>query len=146
MNKIAGKARGRLISVAACAVLVVASIAPCAAQTGIPPQTNGVDNKKMGVYRALAQLSYQAFQKHDSAMAAELATILARTWDKSEEYGGDKALIKLNKDLFKRIDTAMDYFTHPIMAYSHEVPDSAAVQAAYEAFLDLLKQGDEFLK
>jgi hypothetical protein len=42
-------------------------------------QTAGVDNSRMGAYRALAQLAYQAFQKGDNATASELARVLERT-------------------------------------------------------------------
>jgi len=47
------------------------------------PQTAGVDDSKMGPYRALAQLSYAASQKGDNALAAKLARILERNWDKA---------------------------------------------------------------
>ena len=45
------------------------------------PQTAGVDDTKMGSYRALAQLSFAASQKGDNALAAKLARILERDWD-----------------------------------------------------------------
>ena len=105
-------------------------------------QTAGVDNTKMGPYRALAQLSFQAFKKGDNATAAELARILERTWDASEEGGSDTSLLKRNKDLFERLDKAMDVFIKPLINYATKTPDSAAVQAAYNDFLEKLKQGD----
>ena len=46
-------------------------------------QMNGVDNTKMGAYRALAQHIYGDFQR---AAAAELSRVLERIWDKAE-YG-----------------------------------------------------------
>src|SRR5580700_1497322 len=58
------------------------------------PQTSGVDDTKMGPYRALAQLAYEASQKGEGPTAAKLARILERTWDKAEDYGGDMALSK----------------------------------------------------
>ncbi len=60
------------------------------------PQTAGVDNTKMGSYRALAQVAYAASQKGEYATAATLAKVLERTWDKAEDYGGDMALSKTN--------------------------------------------------
>jgi len=50
------------------------------------PQTAGVDDSKMGPYRALAQLSYAASQTGDNTLAAKLARILERNWDKAEDY------------------------------------------------------------
>ena len=58
------------------------------------PQTAGVDDSKMGPYRALAQLAYAASQKGDNALAAKLARILERTWDKAEDYGGRYCAVK----------------------------------------------------
>jgi len=48
----------------------------------------------MGPYRALAQLAYAASQKGDNALAAKLARILERTWDKAEDYGGRYCAVK----------------------------------------------------
>src|ERR1700757_3355742 len=80
------------------------------AQERRTPQTAGVDNTKMGPYRALAQIAYAASQKGDFATAATLAKILERTWDKGEDYGGDMALSKTNHALFEDADKAMDQF------------------------------------
>jgi hypothetical protein len=117
--------------------------APCVAQQKKVTQTAGVDDTRMGPYRALAQLSFQAFQKGDITAAAELARILERTWDAAEEGGGDRSLIKTNKDLFEQIDKAMDVYIKPIMRYASKAPEPAAAQAAYNDFLPNLKQGDE---
>ena len=54
-----------------------------AAQAAHPAPNAGVDNTKMGPYRALAHLAYASFQKGDMATAAELAHILERVWDKA---------------------------------------------------------------
>lgn len=61
----------------------------------------------MGRYRALVQLAYASSQKGDNATAATPAKVLERTWDKSEDYGGDTALSKTNHTLFDEIDKAM---------------------------------------
>jgi len=96
-----------------------------------------VDNTKMGSYRALAELSYQAFQKGDSPTAAVLARILERTWDKGE---GD--LRKISPDTWSQIDSSMDGFIKPVMAYASTAPDPRKVEAAYKTFLEKLKQAD----
>ena len=81
------------------------------------PQSSGVDNTKMGPYRALAQHAFAEFQKGDMATAAQLARVLERVWDKGEDYGGDTALKKTHPDLFEQIDKAMDEFVNPLMEY-----------------------------
>jgi hypothetical protein len=106
------------------------------------PQTAGVDDSKMGPYRALAQLIYAASQKGDNALAAKLARILERNWDKAEDYGGETALSKTNHALYEEIDKAMDRFITPLVAHPTAAPDAAVVKAAYTAYLERLKQAD----
>jgi hypothetical protein len=105
-------------------------------------QTAGVDNTKMGPYRALAQLAFNFSQKGENATAATLAKILERTWDKSEDYGGDTALSKTNKQLFDEIDKAMDQFVSLLVEHANSAPDPATVRAAFTNYLDKLKQAD----
>jgi len=121
-------------------LLVFAATGAFAAQRAA--QQNGVDNTKMGPYRALAQHIYGDFQKGDLAAAAEMARVLERLWDKAEDYGGDTALSKTNRKLYDEIDKAMDQFISPLMEAGGKTPDSAKVKAAYLAFLDKLKQAD----
>src|ERR1700753_4239360 len=64
----------------ACFVLGICAVLSCSGLAKKVTQAAEVDNTRMGSYRALAQLSFQAFQKGDSATAAELARILERTW------------------------------------------------------------------
>jgi hypothetical protein len=143
----------KLSDIATCLVLTagiaVPSIAqqPSAAQPALAQhravtQIAGVENTKMGAYRALADLALQAFQKGDSATAAELARILERTWDAAEEHGGEASLLKRDKDLFEQIDQAMDAFIKPLIHYATQPPSAPAVQAAYNDYLGKLKQGD----
>ena len=106
------------------------------------PQTAGVDDSKMGPYRALAQLSYAASQTGDNALAAKLARILERNWDKAEDYGGETALSKTNHALFDEIDKAMDRFISPLIAHPTATPDAALLKAAYRAYLEKLQQAD----
>ena len=68
---------GRAVCV--CLLLEGAAITTCVAQDKKVTQTAGVDNTRMGAYRALARLTFQAFQRGDNATAAELARILERT-------------------------------------------------------------------
>ena len=112
-----------------------------AAQTKAP-QSAGVDNTKMGPYRALATLAFNASLKGDTATAATLAKILERTWDKSEDYGGDTALSKTNKKLFDEIDKAMDQFVGLLVEHPNAAPDPARLRAAYTNYLDKLKAAD----
>jgi len=122
----------------ALAFLVLSS----AAQERKVPQTVGVDNSKMGPYRALAQLAYAASQKGDNATAAMLAKILERTWDKAEDYGGDTALSKTNHALFEEIDKAMDQFGNLLIEHPSSAPDQAKLKAAYSNYLEKLRLAD----
>jgi len=106
------------------------------------PQTAGVDNSKMGPYRALAQLAFASSQKGDNATAATLAKILERTWDKSEDYGGDTALSRTNHALFDEIDKAMDQFVNLLMEHQASAPDPAKLKAVYTAYLEKLRRAD----
>jgi hypothetical protein len=106
------------------------------------PQSAAVENNKMGPYKALAQLAYSASQKGDNANAAMLAKILERVWDKSEDYGGDTALSKTNKQAFNEIDKAMDEFVMLFVERPNAAPDPARVKAAYNNYIEKLKLGD----
>jgi hypothetical protein len=123
-------------------LIACAAAAPAPAQEKKVAQKNGVDISKMGAYRALAQHMYADFQKGDLAAAAELGTILERLWDKAEEYGGDTALAKTNRQLFDEIDKAMDQFITPITESKGKSPDPARVKTAFNAYLEKLKLAD----
>jgi hypothetical protein len=123
-------------------LLLFGAVASTSAQEKKVGQTNGVDNSKMGAYRALAQHIYGDFQKGDLAAAAEMGRVLERVWDKAEEYGGDTALAKTNRALFEEIDKAMDQFITPLMDAKGKPPDSAKVKAAFNFYLEKLKLAD----
>ncbi|HEY6387635.1 MAG TPA: hypothetical protein VIX91_18315 [Candidatus Acidoferrum sp.] len=130
-----------------CAVLLaffigMGALSAAAAQEKKNPQTAGVDNTKMGAYRAIAQHAYLEFQKGDVATAAQLAHSLERVWDKGEDYGGDTALKKTHPDLFEQIDKAMDDFVQPLMEYKNKPPDPARIKAAFAAYMEKLKLAD----
>ena len=129
------------VTIFAAALLACAVAVPLPAQEK-RPQTAGVDNSKMGPYRALAQLAYAASQKGDHASAAMLAKILERTWDKAEDYGGDTALSRTNHDVFEQIDKAMDQFISMFLEHPSAAPDAAKLKAAYNLYLEKLKLAD----
>ena len=120
----------------------IAGAPGCAAQQKKMPQTAGVDNSKMGPYRALAQLAYAASQKGDNATAATLAKILERTWDKSEDFGGDAALSKTNRSVFDEVDKSMDRFISVLLNYATSPPEPAAVKAAFSEYMTKLQLAD----
>jgi hypothetical protein len=126
----------------ATAVLALSLCATLSAQEKRAPQTAGVDNTKMGPYRALAQLAVAASQKGDHAGAATLAKILERTWDKAEDYGGDTALSKTNHAVFDQIDKAMDQFIALLLDHQTSAPDAAKLKFAYTQYLEKLKLAD----
>lgn len=121
---------------------LVAASAAAVAQEKKVAQANGVDNSKMGPYRALAQHIYADFQKGDVAGAAAMGRVLERVWDKAEDYGGDTALSKTNRKLFDEIDKAMDDFLSPIWDAKGRTPDATKVKAAYNTYLEKLKRAD----
>lgn len=126
----------------ALALLLASSVHGAAfAQDRKVGQANGVDNSKMGAYRALAQHIYGDLQKGDVLAAAEMGRVLERLWDKAEDYGGDTALSKTNHELFEEIDKAMDQFLTPIWEAKGK-PDLARIKAAFTNYLEKLKLAD----
>jgi hypothetical protein len=130
------------VLVCAAAVVACSLAVPFSAQEKRMPQTAGVDNSKMGPYRALAQMAYAASQRGDNAGAAMLAKILERTWDKAEDYGGDTALSKKNHALFEEIDKAMDQFISLFLDHPTSAPEAAKLKTAYAQYLEKLKLAD----
>lgn len=121
---------------------LIAASGGAVAQDKRVAQSNGVDNSKMGPYRALAQHIYADFQKGDLAGAAAMGRVLERVWDKAEDYGGDTALSKTNRKLFDEIDKAMDEFLTPIWEAKGKAPDAAKVKAAFNTYVEKLKLAD----
>ncbi len=107
-----------------------------------PSQVAGVDNTPMGPYRALAELSLEAYDHGDLPRAAKLSRILERLWDAAEEHGGEWSLAKNNGALFEDIDRAMDAFINPLIDYATKAPDAAAVHSAFNNFLRQLRRAD----
>lgn len=125
------------------ASLVLCATVPAAIpQEAHQPQTVGVDNTKMGPYRAPAHLAYAAEQKGDFVTAAQLTKILERVWDKAEDYGSDAALAKSIPELFKRADKAMDDFIAAVQAGTKAPADAAKLKATYNNYLEKLHMAD----
>src|SRR5260370_14636733 len=136
----AWKARLRLLT---CLLAALVLTTCCYSQDKKSSSIAGVENTKMGAYRALAQLSFEAFKGGDKALAAKLARILERTWDQGEEGSCNNAFKTINPNLFQQIDQAMDLFIRPIVAYEKTPPDAAKVEAAYDDYVRKLKLGDQ---
>jgi hypothetical protein len=133
----------RSLSAVFVVLLLAAATVWCASpQEKRAPQTAGVDDTKMGPYRALAQVIFSASQKGDAVTAAQLARVLELLWDKAEDYGGDTALSKKDHKLFDEIDKAMDQFVTPLKEYKTKAPDTAKVKAAYNTYLEKLRMAD----
>lgn len=141
MNNISRK-QAQIFLFLALGFVLMAAGGAAVAQDKKVAQSNGVDNSKMGPYRALAQHIYADFQKGDVAGAAAMGRVLERVWDKAEDYGGDTALSKTNRKLFDEIDKAMDEFLTPIWEAKGKAPNAAKVKAAYNAYVEKLKQAD----
>jgi hypothetical protein len=133
----------RVLRLWVCFVLGTCAVMQLSGEEKAVTQTAGVDNTRMGAYRALAQLSFQAFQKGDNATAAELACILERTWDQGQwKNSSPNSFCQTNRAVCQPIDRTLDLFIGPIMNWPQKAPDHASVEAAYNVFLDRLKQGD----
>lgn len=98
----------------------------------------GVENTKLGTYRALAEVTYEAFQRSDYPIAAKLARILERTWDHCESVQE-----KSSPAMYEVIDDAMDAFIKPLIRYSAGKPDPASVENAYKDYVGKLANADQ---
>ena len=142
MPHFARRSSGLCFALLAAFLFATACVSPASAQEKRASRVAGVDNTKMGAYRALAQVIYNDFQKGDLATAATLGRVLERLWDKAEDYGGDAALSKTNHALFDEIDKAMDQFVSPLVESKTKAPDPAKVKAAFNTYLEKLKLAD----
>lgn len=139
MNSFIHKRFVLLVSLLAFQLFCAATIAWSQGQNPAHTKTAGVDNTRMGAYRALAELACEASTKGDNPAAAKLARILERTWDRGEEGDGDNALERRNPELFKQVDALMDSFIKPLIAYEKQPPDHDKVNAAFKEFINGLK-------
>ena len=89
------------------------------------------DAQGMEPYRMLAQMTHQAYQRGDDALATLFARILERLWDNC--LPELRATPSTN---WKQIDANMGRFINPILQYARgraRRPDPAEEIAAYEA-------------
>jgi hypothetical protein len=96
------------------------------------------DQGKMGVYRSLAELTFDAYEDKKDSEAAALARILEKVWDR-----GETDLRKSSPDTWSKIDRSMDAFIKPLIAT--QVGIGAAepkVMKAYQQYLDALATAD----
>lgn len=96
-----------------------------------PPGRIIVDTSHTGIYKALARLTLDDFNRGDNFAAASHARELEMIWDRAETDLSTNA-----HDLFKEIDGAMDEFVTPMMDWSFLYPpDPKAVRSAYEDYI-----------
>jgi hypothetical protein len=112
------------------------------AQDTPSPRAAIIDNTKMGVYSALAQLSFEALRRGDKVTAAKLAGILERVWDRIEGTGTDASLSRTDIQRYETIDHAMDDFIKPIFADGSASMDRAKIESAYHRFRDELDKAN----
>src|SRR5436190_6574862 len=96
-----------------------------------PAAGTAAADDNMTPYRKLAADTLNAFKAHDMSTTKKKARELEVAWDTRE-----KALQKKSPDLWGQIDKAMDAFIKPVQDKS---PDSAKIQAAYDAFIAKLQ-------
>jgi hypothetical protein len=111
-----------------------------------PEEAVSLDSGKMGVYRALAGLTLQAYRRGDFGAAQTLAQVLNAAWNNTERVtthssrNGQASLERVNRDLCEKIDSAMDDFSDDIR--KGERPPIEDVERAYKKYLDLLRLAD----
>lgn len=102
------------------------SAAPVAAADPAPV----LENSYVGIYKALAALTYDDFKKGDNFAAASHARDLETFWDRETQMKSK------NHPFWHEVDDSMDAFIGPIIDWSFLYPpDPAAVAAAYKDFL-----------
>ena len=121
-----------LVTLTVCATIVSSAQQPKPAMNQSKPAAGAAAaDDNMTPYRKLAADTLTAFKAQDMATAKKKARELEVAWDTRE-----KALQKKSPDLWGQIDKAMDAFIKPLSGKS---PDSAKVQAAYDAFIAKLQ-------
>jgi hypothetical protein len=118
-------------------VMVLLLMAPLAnAQS--PSSYAGVDNSSMGVYRALAQIAFELYQKHDYANAAKVARVIEVVWDRNGSM-----FAKESQAMHDEIDRAMDAFIKPVIANADRPVDAGLIESSCRDYLDKLKKFDK---
>lgn len=134
-----------LSSGAVALLLTVSTSAQTAAPVIAPPYTARAaivdpDQGKMGTYRSLAQLAYEACVENHATRAVVLARILEKVWDRSEI-----GLRKSSPEVWSRIDKSMDAFIKPILSQGAQEggsPNSPMLTKVYQQYLRDLDAAD----
>jgi len=122
-------------------LLILSALSTIQAQEKHSPRTAGVDDTKMGPYRALAQLAVAASQKGTMPPPQNSARILERTWIRRKIMEATPR--SRNQPCpFRSIDKAMDQFIAVLLDHPNAAPDSAKLKALYTNYLDKLKLAD----
>jgi len=93
------------------------------------------DSAKLDHYRTLAKQAMDATAAKDYAKGAKLAGTLEQEWDE-----GSANIKKKSPELWGEIDESMDDFIHPVMHAATNPPDPAALDKAYETFINNLSK------
>jgi hypothetical protein len=131
-------------------ILVVTTAHGLAVQKAESQVPLNVHDTKMAPFRAMAQLTFEAFKKKDYRAAATLAKLLEVFWDATKGDASEQKSGRMSDELFSKIDGAMDAFVNPIAGYGRglthnqpvAVPDAVNVETAYKEYLSTLKLGD----
>lgn len=90
--------------------------------------------EKLNRFRSLARMAMDSVTKNDMAAARNYCHTLESEWDQ-----GASGLQRTSPQVWNQIDQAMDDFIHPIINSGTGVHDKAALNTAYQNFLDKLK-------
>lgn len=103
----------------------------------IAKQYEGVSQGRMGVYRTLGRLAFEAAQKNDMHTAAMFAYLLERAWDQ-----GSGGLKMSNREVWEQIEKSIDNVVRPIVASPYVPLDSRQFKQAYTTLNEKLSLAD----
>jgi hypothetical protein len=104
----------------------------------------------MAPFRALAQLTFESWKNKDYATSATLAKLLNTFWDATGGDTSEGSKTPMDPEVYKKIDSAMDSFIGPIIAYGQDLtharpatlPDASKIDIGYKQYVETLKMGD----
>jgi hypothetical protein len=140
----------RLICILTCTLLSATMICKGGAQEERQKRFAGVDNTKVGNYRALAQLALQASKEGDNPRAAELGRILENSWDVAGFSDQNWPIGPNRQALQARVDSNMDGFINLLKQYREKRPSAsvgpnpAEIQSAYDSYIESLDLADDY--
>lgn len=104
---------------------------------------SAVDHTKMGVYRALANVTNALVKKGDWEDAGMTSEILGHLWDANRtEWIRNFKDPRRGPEAWREIDKAMDLFILPIERYRAGKPELPDVEKAYRSYLETMKVGN----